>query len=172
MMRAAMLAGLMAWTTRADAAPVSCGPLQTPAAERGAFVWVSRLGARAGADGWIPVVPVDAVREAMGNEASLVRLLQVLGRRKSNREPRVPYKVVVLDARIDDLCRPVADATPGTPVSGVAACPAARVPGRTHGCGHTFDADGTASIPVYKVRWVDASSNGFCVLPVARFLGR
>jgi hypothetical protein len=117
-------------------------------------------------------VPVDAVREALGSDASLVRLLQVLGLRRSNREPSRPYKVVVLDARTDDLCRPVANATPGSPISGVVACPTSRVPGRTHGCGHAFDAEGTASIPVYKVRWVDASSNGFCVLPVARFLGR
>jgi len=172
MTRLIVLAMLLSLSQRAVAAPASCGPLTPPSGDRGAFVWVSPLNARAGADGWIPVVPVDAVRSALGSEANLVRLLQVLGLRKRSREPARPWKVIVLDARIDDLCRPVADATPGTPVSGVVACLTASVPGRTHGCGHTFDADRTASLPIYKVRWVDASSNGFCVLPVARFLQR
>jgi len=136
--------------------------------------WVSRLGARARAGSWLAVVPTADLRAATTG-GSVARLLQVTGHRRSSREPRRRYKVVVFDVSSDQLCRPVSGVPTGQPAAGVIACDERRSqPSRSAtGCGHTVDrSTGGTGVPAYASRWSDLAGNGFCVLPAERFVAR
>ena len=106
--------------------------------------WVSPLGRRAGNHRFLQVVPTVELRRAATTDASLARTLQRLGMRRSSHEPDRRYKVVVFDARTDEL----------------------------YGCGATVDhATEAAGLPLYGATWATLAADGFCVLPAARFVG-
>jgi hypothetical protein len=135
--------------------------------------WVSPLGAHVGSGGWLTVVPTADLHRWVAEERPGVgRFLQRLGLRKSDATPRRGWKVTIFDVSAAELCRPLsAYETPGT-VEGVASCDGHdRVEGAYDGCGSLTDrADGSASLPVFRVLWADAARDGFCVLPVERYL--
>ena len=126
-------------------APDACATAeQPPAGVSMSVVWVSPLGKRAGRNRYLPVVPSAELRRWVTSEpTSVARLLQKVGVRKSDREPRRRYKVVVFDAHTDDLT----------------------------GCGLTTDlhADGHG-LPLYGSTWSALAADGFCVLPADRFV--
>ena len=134
------------WMNVAAAAPEACTTAEQPAPGGSVSVaWVSPIGKRAGRDRFLPVVPSAELRRWVQSEekASVARLLQRVGVRKSDREPRRRYKVVVFDARTDDLT----------------------------GCGTTTDLDtGAAGLPLYGSTWNLLAADGFCVLPAERFV--
>jgi hypothetical protein len=83
------------------------------------------------------------------------------------------WKVTVFDVRTALLCRPVEYATEVQTVDGVAACPSTRQTGVRHdtGCGTTLDtASGDPGLDLFRIRWRDAAVQGFCVMPLDRFL--
>ena len=177
---ALLMALLLAPTARA--AEGACGAT-TEVPESLQVAWVSRIGARAGAQTALPVVRVSDLRrlvESSNRDATTVlRALGMVGKRG---QARGGWKVTIFDVKRDWLCRPVLqDSDDGPAVAtivGMAACPgdltrgAPGVRGRAwSGCGYLLDtATGKRSLDVYRVEWSTAVAWGFCVLPLQRFL--
>jgi hypothetical protein len=164
---------LLWWISFALAAP-ACAPTQPVGAQDLSVAWISPQGARASGRTWLTVVRTAELRAwTDSHDADLTRLLQGLGLRRSDEPPRRPWKVVVFDIEPDRMCRPVATEAPGANVGGVTTCLqlARGVDGRDRGCGHAIDFEGDARGPdLFQIRWDDAARQGFCVLPVGRFL--
>jgi hypothetical protein len=135
--------------------------------------WVSRLGDRARNTEWLYVVPTRDLRTFLETEArgDLVRTLQWLGLRRSAKAPKARYKVVVFDVARDQLCRPVLTTEPA--VAGVRPCDEdhAGPQGDYSGCGYLTDLGSErAGGVVYRAQWQALAADGFCLLPIERFL--
>lgn len=153
--------------------PVCDADLPAPP-DRVSVAWVSPLGARTGANGWLTVVPTASLRQYVASERPGVgRLLQHLGERRRSSDPRRRYKITIFDVKSSALCRPVDGADEQSVVGGLPVCPEskAKINAAYEGCGVLVDrGTGKESLPVYKLTWADAAFEGFCVLPVERFL--
>ena len=86
-------------------------------------------------------------------------------------------KVTIFDVKREWLCRPIEEMEPGTVKAGVTVCEAKQQRGLWGykkgytGCGYIEDTQTSSrSLDVVRLRWADASSWGFCVLPLERFL--
>jgi hypothetical protein len=137
--------------------------------------WVSPLRAKVGAQGWIRVVRTQDLRAWAEAEtgSGLGRMLQSLGLRRTDRDPRRRYKVTIFDVASTGLCRPLAGYDDPVAIDGMVTCPArlSKVTRSYAGCGFTLDrATGEAGLELYSARWNDVARNGFCVLPADRFL--
>lgn len=160
------------------AAWAACGGDLAAPPDSQAVVWVSPLGRTVGARATLRVVPTRALRAASKDgKLTTGRLLQLLGERKRAKEPRRAWKVTVFQASSGALCRPVdADAVDsgsawaGEFFAGLPVCPGG-ASGKESGCGTTRDrATDGPGVEVYRARWRDLAPQGFCVLPVDRFL--
>ncbi len=171
---AALWAALVCGSTPAEAAPPACDTLAPPPADAMAVAWLSPIGRRATAHTWLTVVPASDLRAWIDRErADLVRTLRYLGVQRHDRAPRRAWKVVVFDVPITALCRPVRDATPGMSEGGVTVCPDRHhgVDGRDDTCGRLIDTvTEQPGITAFQIPWEDAAVQGFCVLPMERFL--
>lgn len=150
----------------------ACGDAP-PVPDTLAVAWVSPLGKHVSGASWLPLVTTADLRAfAAKNEADdYVRTLQWLGLRSSARPPQRRYKVVVFDVSRESLCRPVGAGEPSG--DEVRRCEDERAaPRAAHdGCGYLTDLrTETPSAPVFSARWEDVSADGFCVLPLERFL--
>jgi hypothetical protein len=129
---------------------------------------------RASARRWLTVIPtVDLQAWIAQEDADLARLLQGLGLRRRSTPPTRAWKVTIFEADVIDLCRPVADLEPGTPLASLTVCAKNErpVPGKYAGCGYTSDlATGKRGLDVFNIQWNAAAARGFCVLPAERFL--
>ncbi|MBX2800056.1 MAG: hypothetical protein KTR31_20430 [Myxococcales bacterium] len=167
-----------AWAALAAPPEVTCSHDQLPPiGDSLSVAWVSPMGKRVGGATWVSVVATsDLTTFARGEDASIKRLLEVLGLRAAGRKrPARKYKVVVFDVARDTLCRPVADAAFGSTLAGVGVCDDGRPHPRkgTDDCGFTLDtATAGAGLPVFRARWSDLAQHGFCVLPADRYLLR
>jgi hypothetical protein len=142
--------------------------------------WISPVGRTARPGKALEVVRVQELRgwiRANGTEQDQVlAALGMLERGESAAD--VGYKITIFDVQSDWLCRPLADAEPGSDVAGVAACMERgdRHTDRDHrdgftGCGYTLNTySSSRGIDVFRVPWSDASAWGFCVMPLERFL--
>ncbi len=165
---------LIAWLGAALAQDCTVGELPEPP-DTVSVAWVSRLPKRARSGSWLHVVPTTELRAFAQQHGSVARMLQRAGLRRSGKEPKRRYKVVVFDVPAGALCRPVASAAEGEAVSGGLACDERRSdPSRqSPGCGRTADrADGSPGLVLYRARWSDLARNGFCVLPAERFVSK
>lgn len=161
----------------AEPAP-ACGALgAVPDAVQ--VAWISPSGKTVGGGAWMEVVRVADLRTFLRAQgANQVRLLQALGMANTKGKGRAAkrdYKVTIFDVRSAWMCRPLDAGDAEKVVEGVAVCPAGQQQGATRrgfsGCGYTKDAlTGGRGLEVYRVRWRDASSGGFCVMPLDRFL--
>jgi len=135
---------LFAISVAAARVPDVCLTAEAPEPGRTISVaWVTPLRRRASNHKFLEVVPTAELRRTATTDASLARTLQRLGMRRSSREPDRRYKVVVFDAPTDQL----------------------------YGCGATVDhATDGAGLPLYGATWATLASDGFCVLPAARFV--
>jgi len=137
-------------------------------------VWISPLGRKAMPGARLTVVPARALRAWMvEHDADVPRLLAGLGLRKPLRRVRRPWKAVVFEVDAAQLCRPTEGDAPATLIAGAPVCPhAARgVAGQDDACGKAIDLVlSKPSLDVFHVRWRDASTRGFCVLPLDRFV--
>ncbi len=166
---------MIAWLVGvAIAQEPACNVELTPPPGRVSVAWISTLGARTGANGWLTVVPTAALRQYTTSERPGVgRLLQHLGERRRSSDPRRRYKITIFDVDSDALCRPIAGADEQSVVGGLPACPEskAKINAAYSGCGVLVDrGTGEDSLPVFKLTWAEAAFDGFCVLPVERFL--
>lgn len=140
--------------------------------------WVSPVRKRVGLNSRISVVRTAELRALAktrgGDPAEVLQALGLVGRRGVVRRD---YKVVVFDVRAEWLCRPI-EGEEGTVEAGLARCPTGwqdRPMGTRgaawSGCGYLLDTEtGVRTLDVFAVSWELASSQGFCVLPLERFL--
>jgi len=147
-------------------------------AEATQVAWISPVRDRVRARGWMEVMEL-ADLEAWAKEHGKdpTRLLQAAGvvGKKARRARSVPWKVTIFDVARDLTCRPIQGALPGTEVSTVAVCedqkPAHGAGHGFTGCGYARDTgSGSRGLDVLRVRWEDAAREGFCVMPLDRFL--
>jgi len=145
--------------------------------------WISPLTQTVKDQEWIEVVRVRDLRgwirtqgiDATGGE----RVLQAPGMlQRGEAAIAGDYKITIFDVQRSWLCRPVTDITPDTEINGVGACETSQQspltrkvsPGFT-GCGYSLDTHASVrGLDVYRIQWASASSWGFCVLPLDRFL--
>ena len=157
------------------AAEPACTQDLAAAPDRLSVAWVSPLGARVGANGWLTVVSTTSLRQFVAAERPGVgRLLQHLGERRRATDPHRRYKITIFDVEAGSLCRPVEGLDEPDLAGGMAACPKKKsdLHRAYTGCGVLTDlANMSASLQVYRLTWADAAYAGFCVLPVERFLG-
>ena len=142
--------------------------------------WVSPVGKRIGGGGVMEVVRVADLRAWIRtNGADPARVLQGLGMapRNAARKAARGWKVTVFDVRSEWMCRPLEGTPAGEDHAGVVSCSEkAAKPMTSHrrgfsGCGYTLDTgSSTRGLDVYRVTWEAASSAGFCVMPLERFL--
>lgn len=143
--------------------------------------WISPLGKRVRGKAWLYVVPTTELRAFVSGgegQGDVARTLQWAGVRRSSKPPKRRYKVVIFDVSADRICRPVvptAEQLDGGRLVGVAPCEEdhAGPHKRYEGCGWLTDlATGQPSIQAYRARWNDLAANGFCLLPLERFVAR
>jgi hypothetical protein len=144
-------------------------------------VWISPVRRQVGAHSWMEVVRLgDLESWVAAHDKDPVRMLQaagIVGRKAGARATEATWKVTIFDVERSWMCRPVAATVPGTDLHGVQACeePQQKAasgarPGFT-GCGYAVDsAASTRGLDVFRIRWEDAASQGFCVMPFDRFL--
>ena len=144
------------------------------------IAWVSPLRQTVRANQWIEVVRVSDLQEwIIENDPDAVRVLQALGM-KGRRAHSVDvdnYKITVFDVASDWLCRPIEDGLPGEPLAGISQCETRQQrPLTGHrrgytGCGYSLDTGASMrGLDVYRIRWSEAATQGFCVMPMSRFL--
>jgi hypothetical protein len=142
--------------------------------------WVSPLRKRARGKAWLYVVPTAELRTFAAGEArgDVARLLQWAGIRRSSRPPTRRFKVVVFDVGADRLCRPVVPedgALVQGRLAGVSPCDEGQAGehGKYEGCGWITDlATGRPSVEAFRAQWNDLAANGFCLLPLERFVAQ
>jgi hypothetical protein len=143
--------------------------------------WVSRAGKGVGMNGWVEAVRVSDlrtwVREQGKDQVRVLKALGMVGARGGKWAAKRPYKVTIFDVKREWLCRPLEDTEPGAIRKGVTVCEEKQQkPLWGHkkgwtGCGYIEDTQSKErSLDVVRLRWGDASSWGFCVLPLERFL--
>jgi hypothetical protein len=155
----------------------ACEPL-TEVPEAAQVAWVSKLNAAAGNDTWLEVVELGKLREMVTRNArDSTRVLRGLGLLRRTQPQRAEYKVTVFEVARSQLCREM-EGEPGAEVAGVQVCASseqrqgAGVKAAAYtGCGyHTDQSAGVRGLDVFRLRWADAVSKGFCVLPWTRLL--
>lgn len=177
-----LLGLLLAILLPAQASPTAGNPACQPVADvpdHFQVAWVAPVGQRVRARTELEVVRVRDLREWIHeNGADQPRLLQALGligRKTDSRRATGDWMVTLFDVQRDWLCRPMAGAPPGEKLAGVPACPDP-TPDRAHrrgytGCGYTLDTGAsTRGLDVFRITWSAASTEGFCVMPMSRFL--
>lgn len=158
-----------------------CSPNLYAPPETFQVAWISPVGQTVWSNETIEVVPMKDLRlwvhENKANSSDLLAYLGMLSA-KGKKVEAANYKITVFDVHRDTLCRPIRDAEPGTIQSNVAIClekdQRAKSWAHRHGytgCGYAINSKtNKRSLDVYRVRWMDASTMGFCVFPLARFL--
>ena len=143
--------------------------------------WISTASTQVGMGKFVEAVRVSDlrawIRDHGTDQVRLLRGLGMVGPRGGKWAAKRSYKVTIFDVRREWLCRPIADTEPGVLRNGVLSCENQQQKalwgyrkGFT-GCGYIEDAQTRQrSLDVFRLRWADASSYGFCVLPLGRFL--
>ena len=141
--------------------------------------WISPINRTARAGTPLEVVRVQELRGWIrGNSSDQDRVLQALGMLERGESSTMDYKITIFDVQSEWLCRPLSEAEPGVDVAGVAACTERgdRHADRDHrdgytGCGYSLNTHASnRGLDVFRVPWSEASSWGFCVMPLERFL--
>ena len=144
--------------------------------------WISKVGDTVGAHESIEVVPMKDLRLWVhNNQASTLMVLQELGMispKETDTIDPLNYKITIFDVDRKMLCRPIRDAKEGVLRANVQICFQEEITpiswehrhGFT-GCGYAIHSQTQKrSFDVFRVQWLDASSMGFCVFPMKRFL--
>ncbi len=140
--------------------------------------WVSKVPAGAGNNTWLEVVQLGELRGLISRSArDSATALRGLGLLRRTQKLRADYKVTVFEVSRTVLCRPM-DGAPGEAVAGVPICDhpqqqqGAGVKASAYtGCGYATDlGSGVRGLDVFRIRWADAVTKGFCVLPWDRML--
>ena len=153
--------------------------------------WISPVRSQVRYKEQINVVRYSDLQKYVKNERpNTTQLLQHMGmkRGKIRREISADrYKLVIFDVTSESMCRPIEiqegdESVQNTSVTGLSVCKEKRalVPFRKSqeltrkgdsGCGYLINTQSLErTFDVYRISWADASAQGFCVLPLSRFL--
>ncbi len=152
----------------------ACDITHRPPPDTQAVVWISPLRRSVRNGSRLRVVPVRALR-ALSEDGTLStgRVLQILGERKRAKNPRRPWKATIFQASSGALCRPIEGHPPTAFVDGLPVCSRreSRANKRQTTCGTTLDRGRMRpGVELYRASWRDLAPQGFCVLPLERFL--
>ena len=155
-------------------AALACEAEHTAPPDTQAVVWFSPVRKAVGARARLRVIPVSALRKASKKGRLTVgRALQIAGEQKRARNPRRAWKATVFQASSGALCRPIEGQPDSAFVDGLPVCAKreSRATRTQTTCGTTMDrARERPGFELYKAAWRDLAPQGFCVLPLERFL--
>lgn len=157
-----------------DAEEAPC-PNLAPPPDTLQVAWVSPVRRHVRGHTALSVVRVADLRrmiQAQGPDPT--RTLQSLGLLGPRAQVRRRWKVTLFDVQASQLCRPVEGVVEGEDADGLPACGGGRTSGakRVTGCGQTLDtATKLPGLDQFQITWREASRQGFCVMPLERFLG-
>ena len=174
-----MTAALVALALAGQAHAQACeSPVSTPAQVQ--VAWISPVNQRVRSSTTMEVVRVQDLRAWVREHgAEPTRVLKGVGVLPRNGGPGEDWdwKITIFDVRAEWMCRPMEDGDPGADSGGVAICDegdSGKIRSNRFGytgCGYTLDtAASTRGLDVFRVDWETASSQGFCVMPLERFL--
>ena len=146
--------------------------------------WISPVRTQVRYKQQINVVRYAELQSYVNNEKpNTTQLLQHLGLKRGRVRREIDpqrYKLVIFDVSAQSMCRPIlsseAEGRNVSTVSGLTVCKEARGLESVHrkgdsGCGYLLNTKTSKrTFDVYRISWADASAQGFCVLPLARFL--
>ena len=155
------------------AADEHCSEAFAPPPDHVSMAWIAPVGDDVWFNGQIDVVRTSELAEHLVREENpnVGRLLQILGLKKTNKDPWRRYMVTIFDVPAHTLCRTVVSDEQET-VGGLLTCDKpGRISKRKMPCGYAVDrATGARTVDRYRIHWNDAAKNGFCVLPATRYL--
>jgi hypothetical protein len=172
---------LLTFVLSATAADPVCQSPRRLTEESLQVAWISRTDKQVWSNSYVEVVRTGDLRTWLDrNGRDTLRLLRGLGMVKGTKGQSAAakgWKITLFDVKRNVLCRPIHDGEPGEDVGGVAVCEDSEQSWKWGyskgftGCGYVEDTQaGVRGLDVYRVRWADASTWGFCVLPLERFL--
>ena len=159
----------------------ACEDLQ-PIPDALQIAWISPVREQVRSNEYIEVISYSDLRQWMSaDERDAKQLLHQLGMlsKRSKREvDPSDYKVVIFDVHAERVCRPINTEEAGTEIEGLPVCEVRGArPTSLYtrhgftGCGYTQNTKTMSrGFDVYRIRWVDAATWGFCVMPLERFL--
>lgn len=161
----------------AFAEPPACpqdrlAPLEAPE-DRMAVAWIGRWNTTP--RGSVTVVSAMDLRDwlAAQNPRWTGRLLQWVGRRSQDTDPKGRWQVRIYEVDSTELCRPVPSVEQGVMVGGLPVCAKskARPFRRSDGCGRALDRKtGQLGPEQFVMRVSDVKDRGYCVLPLTRYV--
>lgn len=146
------------------------------------IAWISPSREQVRANEYIEVVAYADLRRWMTTEKrdakELLHQMGMLSKRSKREIESSDYKVVIFDVQSERLCRPVNTQEAGTRIEEVSVCEIKQSKPSTMysrygftGCGYTQNTETMSrGFDVYRIKWSDASTWGFCVMPLERFL--
>ncbi len=159
----------MIWALAVATAVAACGDDLPEVDGVASVVWVSRLRAQTGLKRPIPVTLTADLVALVRQGRDVGGVLHDLGMRRTERTPRRPYKVVLFDVAATSLCRPMAG--PAVAIAGVSVCTEPPVRKGEASCGLWLAKDGVRTGPAaFRGAWKDLAADGFCVLPLERWM--
>jgi len=154
--------------------PAPCPSLTAPPGDV-QVAWVSPVRRHVRGRTVLSVVRVADLRAMIRSQGpDEPRTLQSLGLLGPRGRTHRRWKVTIFDVQALDLCRPVEGVPEGEDADGLPACAGGRQTGasKVTGCGQTLDrATGEPGLDLFRIAWRDAARQGFCVMPLERFLG-
>lgn len=157
-----------------------CESLQTVPGEV-QIVWISPVKEQVGLQESIEVVRLQDLQTWMTEEQPtatdvIAQMGMISKRQKKDIDPK-DYKVTIFDVESAWLCRPIQGQTENAVIEGLSVCEGKIRSNRLYsrygftGCGYTFNTQTQSrGLDVYRIDWREASTWGFCVFPLERFL--
>ncbi len=145
--------------------------------------WISPVRQRVRANEMVEVVHLQTLQDWLNSEGDdpkrLLHQMGMLSDRSKKSIDTTDYKITIFDVDTRGLCRPIAQNEENfqTEINGISSCSskqsqASRLSryGFT-GCGYTMNtSNNQRGFDVYRISWETASTYGFCVFPLDRFL--
>lgn len=155
---------LVAWAQAQECPTVAAVPDSVQVA------WLSPVARRVGAHAPLDVVQAaDLQKLIQAKNRDATAVLRALGMVGPREEPD-QWKVVVFDVKREWLCRPSEGDTTGVPRCEDTSRERIHRKAWT-GCGFVQDVvTGERTLDIYRIDWSTAATQGFCVLPLGRFL--
>ena len=145
--------------------------------------WVSPVRQRVTGNEMIEVVHLQTLQEWLETESSdpkaLLHQMGMLNQRSKKSIDPSNYKITIFDVNTSSLCRPIEQSEDNfqNVINEVSSCSIKKSGsirssrfGYT-GCGYSLNTSSqTPGFDVYRISWENASTFGFCVFPLDRFL--
>ena len=145
--------------------------------------WVSPVRQRVGGNEMVEVVHLQTLQAWLKSEGNdpkkLLHQMGMLSQRSKKSIDPSNYKITIFDVNTSGLCRPIEQTEDNfqNVIAGVSAC-SSKKSGSLRGsrfgytgCGYSENTQHrNRGFDVYRISWEKASTYGFCVFPLDRFL--